>query len=73
MRNVPLIYGFVIENDNISHIIENDDPTTYSKAVINSDSDKSLNTMKFEMDSIYTSQVWTLVDAPEGVTPIGYE
>ena len=73
MRSVPLRDGFVIKNGNTSHIIENDDPTTYSKAVINSDSDKSLNTMKFEMDSIYTSQVWTLVDAPEGVTPIGYE
>ena len=27
--------------------------------------------MKFEMDSMYSNQVWTLVDAPEGVTPIG--
>ena len=27
--------------------------------------------MKFEMDSMYTNQVLTLVDAPEGVTPIG--
>ena len=27
--------------------------------------------MKFEMDSIYTNQVWTLVDPPESVTPIG--
>ena len=24
-----------------------------------------------EMDSMYSNQVWTLVDAPEGVTPIG--
>ena len=27
--------------------------------------------MKSEMDSMYTNQVWTLVDAPEGVKPIG--
>ena len=27
--------------------------------------------MKFEMDSMYTNQVWNLVDPPEGVKPIG--
>ena len=27
--------------------------------------------MKSEMDSMYTNQVWTLVDAPKGVKPIG--
>ena len=37
---------------------------------MSSDSDKWLNTMKFEIDSMYTNQVWTLIDAPEGVTPI---
>ena len=57
MHNVPLRYGFIIENDNTSHIIENDDPTTYSEAVMSSDSDKWLNARKFEMDSIYTNQV----------------
>ena len=70
MRNISLRYGFVIENDNTSHIIENDDPTTYSEAVMSSDYDKWLNDMKSEMDSMYTNQVWTLVDVPEGVTPI---
>ena len=71
VRNVSLRYRFIIENDNTSHIIENDDPTTYSKAVMSSDSDEWLKAMKFEMDSMYTNQVWTLVDMPEGVTPIG--
>ena len=27
--------------------------------------------MKSEMDSMYTKQVWTLVDPPEGIKPIG--
>ena len=27
--------------------------------------------MKTEIDSMNTNQVWTLVDVPEGVTPIG--
>ena len=70
MRNISLRYEFVIENDNKSHVIENDDPTTYSEAVMSSDSDKWLNTIKSEMDSMYSNQVWTLVDASEGVTPI---
>ena len=68
--NVPLRYGFVIENDNTSHIIENDDPTTYSKAFMSSDSDKWLNAMKFEIDSMYANQVWILVNALEDVTLI---
>ena len=29
--------------------------------------------MKFKINSMYVSQVWTLVDAPEGVTPICYK
>ena len=62
--SVPLRYGFVIENDNTTHIIENDDPMTYSKTVMSSDSGKWLNTMKFKMDSMYANQVWTLVDVP---------
>ena len=57
VHNVPLRYGFIIENDNTSHIIENDDLTTYSESIISSDFDKWLNIMKSEMDSIYTNQV----------------
>ena len=29
--------------------------------------------MKFEMNSMYSNQVWTLVDALKSVTPIGYK
>ena len=34
------------------------------------DLDRWLEVMKFEMDSMYTNQMWTLVDAPKGVTLI---
>lgn len=54
-----------------AHIIENDDPLTYSEVVMGRDSDQWLKAMKSEIDYMYTNQVWTLVDAPEGVTPIG--
>ena len=40
---------------------------TYSEAVMSSDSDKWLEVMKFEIDFMYTNQVWTLVNALEGV------
>ena len=29
--------------------------------------------MKSEIDSMYTNQVWTLVDPPEGIKPIGFK
>ena len=69
MRNAPLRYGFVIEN-NEAHIIENDEPLTYTEAVMSRDSNKWQEAMKSEMNSMSTNQVWTLVDPPEGVTAI---
>ena len=69
--SVPLKYGFVIENDNTTHILENDGPMTYSEAIMSSDSNKLLNVMKSKMDSMYANQVWTLVDASVGETPVG--
>ncbi|KAL0400290.1 UNVERIFIED_CONTAM: Retrovirus-related Pol polyprotein from transposon RE1 [Sesamum radiatum] len=35
------------------------------------DSDKWLEAMKSEMDSMGSNQVWTLVDPPKGVRPVG--
>ncbi|KAL0361609.1 UNVERIFIED_CONTAM: Retrovirus-related Pol polyprotein from transposon RE2 [Sesamum radiatum] len=34
-------------------------------------SDKWLEVMKFEMDSIGSNQVWTLVNPPKGARPVG--
>ena len=70
VRYVPIRYGFIIEN-NEAQVIENDEPLTYTEAVMSKDSDKWQDAMKSEMDSMYTNKVWTLVDAPEGVNPIG--
>ena len=52
-------------------LIENDEPTTYEEYLNSSESDRWLKAMKSEMDSMYTNQVWTLVDPPEGIKPIG--
>ena len=73
MRQAPLRYDFVIENDNSINSIQDDDPLIYTEAVINRDSDRWLKVMKSKMDSMYTNQVWTLADAFEGVTPISYK
>ena len=35
------------------------------------DSKRWIEAMKSKIDSIYDNQVWTLVDPPEGVKPIG--
>ena len=29
--------------------------------------------MKLEIDSMHLNQVWTLVDPPKGIVPIGYK
>ena len=71
VRAAPSRYGFVIWDKNEASIIQDDDPVTYSEAVESIDSDKWLNAMKSEMDSMYSNQVWTLVDPPEGINPIG--
>ena len=51
--------------------IHDDDPTTYEEALYDKDSSKWLEAMRTEMDSMYANQVWTLVDPPEGIVPIG--
>ena len=52
-------------------LIEEDEPTTYEEVLKSSESEKWLKAMQSEMDSMYDIQVWTLVDPPEGITPIG--
>ena len=52
-------------------LIEDDEPTTYEESLNSLEYDKWLIAMKSEMDSMYTNQVWTLVDPPKGIKPIG--
>ena len=37
------------------------------------DSEKWLEAMKSEIDSMHSNQVWTLVDLSEGIVPTGYK
>ena len=39
-----------------------DDPNTFDEVISDIDFEKWLNTMKSEIDSMHSNQVWTLVD-----------
>lgn len=54
-----------IENDN------DDDPTTYHEAMEDVDAQEWLKAMNREMDSMYSNSVWSLVETPKGIKPIG--
>ena len=71
IRSVPERYGFLISEQKDILLVENDEPTTYEESLNNLESDKWLTAMKSKMDSMYTNQVWTLVDPHEGIKPIG--
>ncbi|KAL0288690.1 UNVERIFIED_CONTAM: Retrovirus-related Pol polyprotein from transposon RE2 [Sesamum radiatum] len=63
---VPERYRFV----GLTSQLDND-PKAYGEAMSDINSDKWLEAMKSEMDSMGTNQVWTLVDPPKGVRPVG--
>ncbi|KAL0455181.1 UNVERIFIED_CONTAM: Retrovirus-related Pol polyprotein from transposon RE2, partial [Sesamum latifolium] len=64
---VPERYGFV---GGLTSQPDND-PKTYGEAMSNIDSNKWLEAMKSKMDSMGSNQVWTSVDPPKGVRPVG--
>ena len=45
--------------------------STFNKMMSDIDSEKWLDAMKLEIDSIHSNQVWTLVDPPEEFIFIG--
>ena len=70
IRQAPERYGYLIEQDEIQ-IMDDDEPTTYKEVLSSNDKRKWLEAMKSEMDSMYQNQVWSLVDAPKGIKPVG--
>ena len=52
------------------NLIEDNESATYEKEIQDIDSALWQEAMKSEMDFMYTNQVWTLVDAPEGIKSI---
>ena len=65
-------YGFLVrDGDPIELDENNEDPITYMEAMQRSDSQKWLEAMKSEMESMEINSVWTLVDPLEGIKLIG--
>ena len=45
-------------------LLDHDEPTNYEEAMMSPDSDKWLEAMKSEIESMYENKVWTLIDLP---------
>ena len=52
-------------------IDHDDDPISYNEALEDVDVQERLKAMNHEMESMYSNLVWTLIEAPKGVKPIG--
>ncbi|KAK8572986.1 hypothetical protein V6N12_029026 [Hibiscus sabdariffa] len=63
--------GFLVTTHGDVILVDHDEPKTYQEAVSNPDSEKWLEAMRSEMDSMSDNQVLTLVEPPEGIKPIG--
>ncbi|KAK8691077.1 hypothetical protein V6N13_074598 [Hibiscus sabdariffa] len=70
-RHEPERYGFLVTSHGDVILLDQDEPKTYQEAVASPDSEKWLKAMRSEMDSMSENQVWTLVEPPEGIKPIG--
>ncbi|KAK8985022.1 hypothetical protein V6N11_082641 [Hibiscus sabdariffa] len=69
-RHEPERYGFLVTTHGDVILVDQDEPKTYHEAVSSPDSEKWLEAMRSEMDSMSENQVWTLVEPPEGIKPI---
>ena len=69
-RHNPERYGFLITDNDDVMIVDQSKPTTYQEAMDSPDSEKWLEAMKSEMQSMYDNQVWTLINPLEGLKTI---
>ncbi|KAK8708616.1 hypothetical protein V6N13_059654 [Hibiscus sabdariffa] len=70
-RHEPERYGFLVTSHGDVILVYQDEPKTYQEAVSSPDSEKWLEAMRSEMDSMSNNQVWTLVEPPKVIKPIG--
>jgi len=65
-RHAPMKYRHLMEDKNDEYLIL-DELTNYIKTISNIGFKKFLTVMKFEMDFMYTNQVWILIDLSKGI------
>ncbi|KAL4387075.1 hypothetical protein GQ457_09G017810 [Hibiscus cannabinus] len=70
-RHEPERYGFLVTTHGDVILVDQYEPKTYQEAVASPDSEKWLEAMRSEMDSMSENQVWTLVEPPEGIKLLG--
>ena len=51
-------------------IIDHDEPASYQEAMKSPNSEKWMEAIKSEMQSMYDNEVWDLIDPPEGAKVI---
>ena len=56
-HQIPMIYGFLITDDNFVLIVDQSEPISYQEAIYSPDSEKLLEAMKSEIQSMYDNQV----------------
>ena len=73
VRTVPerYRYGFLVTQEGDVLLMDQNEPTTYQEAIESPESEKWREAMRSEMDSMYTNKVWTLIEPPNGIKPIG--
>ncbi|KAL8089363.1 hypothetical protein AgCh_038981 [Apium graveolens] len=69
----PDRFIFLGESSDLVSGEHDDDPWTYEDALQDKDADLWQKAMESEMESIFSNQVWELVEPPNGVKPIGYK
>lgn len=63
-------YGYLITNRGDLLLMDQYDLVTYREAITGPESKKWIKAIKYEMYSMYTHHVWTLVEPHVGVNPI---
>ncbi|KAL4388403.1 hypothetical protein GQ457_09G021430 [Hibiscus cannabinus] len=64
-------YGFLVTTHGDVILVDQDEPKNYQEVVSSPDSEKWLEAMRSEMDSMPENQVWTLVEPSKRVKPMG--
>ena len=64
-------YGFLMTRCIDVLLVEDSELISFQDSTMGPDSQKWLEAMRSKMDSMYVNKVWTLVDPPESVRPIG--
>ncbi|KAD6795333.1 hypothetical protein E3N88_06229 [Mikania micrantha] len=69
-RRDPDRYGFFIQGNDVP-FLDGTEPTNYKTAISDLESDKWLDAMGAEMQSMHDNQVWDLVDLPPNCKTVG--